>query len=450
MNKKIALTVAVLLFISFLVVPFKVSALEDEINEEQEQVQENKEQEEVKEEVKEETEQEAQEEIKNEDVVKLTATNDPADNNQNQEVQKTEVHKVAVITTKVDEKGNPLKGAVLQIIDSNGNIVDEWISDGTEHESLLPEGDYVLHEKQAPNGYIKAKDKSFTVKVEINEINAGVIHDDSKDVCWHYLGVPLYYVESNGEKEEVYCINQNWEEPHDIGYNGQILTEDNILSFLPDADPTMTAKELYDKVLDIIYHRTKLQESDELSNTEIRFVTEYALKNYTSALVNNGTWARQYAYSEDSTRGYVTDPENGTTLGKLAQHWWQQHYEIVDGKKVYHKLPKKYADLFYYLISDEDHHPADMHLFIYSTESASEDGPYQNLLAVKWLDPYDEDYKVELEMVNKKAPKKETPKKTYKNPQTGDKILSYMLLLPISVSAELSGALYLSLNRKNK
>ena len=234
MNKKIALTVAVLLFISFLVVPFKVSALEDEINEEQEQVQESKEQEEVKEEVKEETQQEAQEETKNEDVVKLTATNDPADNNQNQEVQETEVHKVAVITTKVDEKGNPLKGAVLQIIDSNGNVVDEWISDGTEHESLLPEGDYVLHEKQAPNGYIKAKDKSFTVKVEINEINAGVIHDDSKDVCWHYLGVPLYYVESNGEKEEVYCINQNWEEPHDIGYNGQILTEDNILSFLPD------------------------------------------------------------------------------------------------------------------------------------------------------------------------------------------------------------------------
>lgn len=40
-----------------------------------------------------------------------------------------EVHKVAVITNKLDEYGNQLSGALLQIIDANGNIVDEWTSD---------------------------------------------------------------------------------------------------------------------------------------------------------------------------------------------------------------------------------------------------------------------------------------------------------------------------------
>lgn len=359
--------------------------------------------------------------------------NNSNDNETTNTDNQTEVHKVAVITTKVDENGNPLSGAVLQILDSEGNVVDEWTSDGTEHESLLPEGDYILHEVSAPEGYKLASDKAFTVKVEINEVTAGVVHDDSHDVCWHHKGVPLYYIESNGVREEVYCVNQGWEEPHDISFDGVVLTEENIKSFMPDADPTMTAEELYNKVLDIIYHRTKAEESfSDLTETEIRMITEYALKNYTSALYSNGTWARYYAYSEESPDGYVIDPENGTTLGKLAHHWKSKYPAYGHGEK----LPKIYADLYYYLIRNEDHHPTDMYLYLYSTESISEDGPYQNLLAVKWYNPYDENHVVNLTMVNKKStesPKKETPKKTPKknhnNPQTGDSVAMYFVIL---------------------
>ncbi len=317
-----------------------------------------------------------------------------------------EVHKVAVITKKVDEQGNPLSGALLQIIDSNGNVVDEWLSDGTEHESMLPEGNYILHEVSAPEGYIKAKDQAFTVKVVEKDVVATTDHDDS--VCTHYP-TELYYVESNGVKEEVYCINQGWSEPNDTNFDGTVLTEDNIRSFLPDADDTMTDKELYDKVLDIIYHRINISdEFSSLRDDEIRLITEYALKNYTSAKYNNGNWARQFAYVEDSERGYVIDKENGTSIGKLAEHWWKLHYDYIineAGRKVItgrNKLPKIYGDYFNWLIRDEDHHPSDMHLYVYSTESMSEKGPYQNLLSVKWFNPYDEDYKVELECVNYK------------------------------------------------
>ena len=64
-------------------------------------------------------------------------------------------YKVAVIITKVDDKGNDLSGAVLQIFDVNDteNALDEWTTNGEKHITMLPEGNYVLHEKSAPEGY---------------------------------------------------------------------------------------------------------------------------------------------------------------------------------------------------------------------------------------------------------------------------------------------------------
>lgn len=327
--------------------------------------------------------------------------------------------KVAVVTSKVDVEGNPLVGATLQILDSQGNILDEWVSDGENHVSLIPVGNYILHEKAAPNGYITSADKEFTVQIDIDKMKAGVDHDDSHDVCWHYAGVALYYVESEGLKEEVYCINQNWEEPEGTFYDGMVLDETNIRSFTPDADSNMSDKELYNKVLDIIYHRSKVEDLfPELSETEIRFITEYALKTYTSAEVTtrqarrdqsgklirdeNGNliyddipFLRQYRYDPTSPKGYVVDPENGDGIGKLAEHWYNQH-----GKQ---PLPPEYAALFYYLTSEDDLHPEDMFLYIYSTKNVTEDGElYQNLLGVRWFDPYDEEYKTAITVINEK------------------------------------------------
>lgn len=66
---------------------------------------------------------------------------------------------------KVDAStGKPLAGAVLQLIDSEGNIVLEW--ETTEEPVVmdrLPQGKYTLHEVSAPEGYELAKDITFTV-----------------------------------------------------------------------------------------------------------------------------------------------------------------------------------------------------------------------------------------------------------------------------------------------
>lgn len=374
-------------------------------------------------------------------VLAIEEDGEPTDATQEEVNTSTEVHKVAVITTKVDNTGNPLAGATLQVIDSLGNVVDEWVSDGTPHTSMLPEGEYTLHEVSAPVGYKVAEDQSFSVVVEIKEINADTDHDD--ELCKLYPA-ELYYVESEGVKEEVYCINQGWDEPNGVPYDGVVLSEDNIGSFIPDKDPTMTDQEIYDKVLDIVYHRSKIEEEfPTLSNTEIRLLTEYALKNYTSAMVQDGNLYRHYRYDPTVERKYVVDYENGNSLGKLVQHYWQfrngRNVKRPDGTIVYEKhdeFPDLYNEVYEWLIRDEDHHPADMHLYVYSAQNMTADGEmYQNLLGIKWFNPYDEDYKVELKMVNE--PEIVPPVTGVNNTKTNNDglllILSLsMFVLPIS------------------
>ncbi len=363
-----------------------------------------------------------------------------------------EEHKVSVITTKVDENGDSLSGAVLQILDSEGNVVDEWISDGTEHESMLPEGEYTLHEKSAPDGYKVAPDKTFTVKVEVNELEAGV--DFSETPCSHYGGTPLYYVESGGEKQEVYCINQDWETPDDNSvYDGKIITPTDINSYTHQtvyidahqgtgsvdvSDQTLTSQELYDKVLDIIYHRQLATDLfSDLSEAEIRYVTESALKNYTNAGLTRAqrvltsqvpdnydaldsyetgryTWYlythfRSFVYLPDALEGsdiFTTSVGNGDAFGTLARHWNDGDHNAKNDPAVRAQVAR-YYELYQYLISDGDHHPEDMLLYIFSTDNVSpkssrynfDGGAYQNLLGVRWANPAEN--VIEVDLVNK-------------------------------------------------
>lgn len=62
--------------------------------------------------------------------------------------------------------GSLLPGAVLQLLDKNGNVVDEWTTTNEIHclEATLVAGEtYTLHEVSAPAGYLLADDIEFTV-----------------------------------------------------------------------------------------------------------------------------------------------------------------------------------------------------------------------------------------------------------------------------------------------
>ena len=105
------------------------------------------------------------------EVIEITAENKP----------------ITVEISKRDIYGNELKGAKMQIIDSEGNIVDEWTSDGTDHiVTKIPVGNYTLKEIAAPDGYVIATDIKFSIdvygNVTVENADAAVIAEDGTPI----------------------------------------------------------------------------------------------------------------------------------------------------------------------------------------------------------------------------------------------------------------------------
>ena len=67
--------------------------------------------------------------------------------------------------SKVDIGGNEIEGAKMQVLDYEGNIIDEWVSGKEPHKiKNLEEGkSYILHEEVSVGYYVKATDVEFEV-----------------------------------------------------------------------------------------------------------------------------------------------------------------------------------------------------------------------------------------------------------------------------------------------
>ena len=117
------------------------------------------------------------------EVIEITAENKP----------------ITVKISKRDIYGNELKGAKMQIIDSEGNIVDEWTSDGTDHiVTELPAGDYTLKEIAAPDGYVIATDIKFSV-----DIYGNVTVENVDSTATSENGTPLIVMVDDTTKVEI-------------------------------------------------------------------------------------------------------------------------------------------------------------------------------------------------------------------------------------------------------
>ncbi|WP_444459179.1 MSCRAMM family protein, partial [Ruminococcus bicirculans (ex Wegman et al. 2014)] len=78
----------------------------------------------------------------------------------------TENKPITVEISKRDVYGNELVGAEMVLENADGETVDKWTSDGTNHiVSKLGAGEYMLKEIAAPDGYVIATDIKFTVDV---------------------------------------------------------------------------------------------------------------------------------------------------------------------------------------------------------------------------------------------------------------------------------------------
>ncbi len=388
------------------------------------------------------------------------------------------VQKAKVYITKVidNEEKTPLAGATLQILNEQEEVLHEWITSTEEYVYELPAGNYILREVKAPDGYQLADDIEFSVEVIIDEpMTSTTVYSE-----FPVNNTALYYVELDGVEHEVYCINQGLGSPDGIDYSGKIITPDEIRNYtrqetdvdndngtytvkgnhiepnyetIPNYDVSvsedeMSNQELYDKTLDIIYRRylakDKFQDisgllsdlgknldelgltKDQVIENTIRWITEYALKNYLNArittfeseryLKENGYktehyryntdgeilynedgslsttgylkyvhkfYNREYVYDPTAPAGYVISRGNGDSFGNLAKSW--------NGGKANKIIPSYFADLYYFLISDDGPtHPEDMQLFVYSTDAIhtyeykgnTYEEPYQNVLGI--------------------------------------------------------------------
>lgn len=87
------------------------------------------------------------------------------------DVTKVEISKQDITT------GEELPGATLQIVDNEGNVIDEWVStEEVYYIEKLPVGDYILRETIAPDGYEIAEEIIFRVE-DTGEIQRITMHD---------------------------------------------------------------------------------------------------------------------------------------------------------------------------------------------------------------------------------------------------------------------------------
>ncbi|MEO3218284.1 SpaA isopeptide-forming pilin-related protein [Ruminococcus bicirculans (ex Wegman et al. 2014)] len=100
-------------------------------------------------------------------VVEITAVNKP----------------ITVEISKRDVYGNELVGAEMVLENADGETVDKWTSDGTNHiVSKLGAGEYVLKDIAAPDGYVIATDIKFSVdiygNVTVENVDSTAVSDN--------------------------------------------------------------------------------------------------------------------------------------------------------------------------------------------------------------------------------------------------------------------------------
>lgn len=138
-----------------------------------------------------------------------------------------------MFVTKVDISGEKeVEGAELKVVDSEGNVVDSWVSGKEPHpiSNIVVGETYTLYEDYAPEGYVIANSVEFTVTTE--NVNQTIKMIDTRfaiekfDASGHPLKGAKLQILSTKSKN----IVDEWVSDGDVHYaNGLIAGETYIL-----------------------------------------------------------------------------------------------------------------------------------------------------------------------------------------------------------------------------
>ena len=307
-----------------------------------------------------------------------------------------------VYVTVTDANGTPKAGATVQVLDSDGTVVQTISNAGESFTVFLPQGTYSLMVSDAPSGFVPNNEAStvtvlLTEAEEKDDIPANTFHDYSHtEYCGktNHVGLEMYTVYDDNQEITAYCFNQNYDNPYiseenavasgefdsynpnDHLYKRLVGTPELLYSLAqckwlgPDGTG-ISAQELYDHILSIIYHRDYIKNKYGFDDTLTDYLLGRAIKQYT-----DGEFRAFKANDEDGNpllirksypngapiydeNGYYQWKPGGNVLGSVVGHA-QNDNGAVPG----YVFPQEFKDAWHELIEMTDH-PDDYYLYIY-------------------------------------------------------------------------------------
>ncbi len=287
-----------------------------------------------------------------------------------------------VYVTVTDANGTPKAGATVQVLDSDGNVIETVTNAQETFTVFLPKGTYTLRITEAPEGFLPpAEDAMITVDVteaeekddllaqteyngthpEICTPNDPPVRSNSPQRGWH-VGIERYRLIESPEKQvTAWCFNQNYDNPYSVPptwdpdydpseheYKRLVGTPDLLYMLAQNKSDDITPQELYDHVLSIIYHSAAIQAQYGFDDVLLEFIVGRAIKYYTDP--------KSFTMFDDD--GNNVSP-NGTVWGSVVNH-----ARGADQKININEVHPEYREAYYSLINSDDH-PDDYYLYIY-------------------------------------------------------------------------------------
>ena len=286
--------------------------------------------------------------------------------------------------TIVDELGNPVTGATVQVVGEDGSEVAAAQSMDGVVSLFLEKGTYTLKIIDAPEEYLLTGETT-TVTVTLEEaeekddIRAETIastNPDHKMFCKHEPSHLETYRVHDGEGQVTgYCFNQNYDPPaldeEDCTYKRLVGSPELLYELAQSKLQGVTAQELYDHVLSMIYHRDDIKAKYGFDDLLTDYLVNMAIKNFTDGDIDSFKTTdedgKNLVVREYYPNGPVILDENGhyqfrpggSVLGSIVGH----ANSASSGNPDY-VFPQAVKDAWHELITLTDH-PADYYLYIY-------------------------------------------------------------------------------------
>jgi uncharacterized surface anchored protein len=200
---------------------------------------------------------------------------------------------ISITLTKKDENGKLLPGAHVQLLDSKHNVVKDWITSNEPYvvNDLTPGETYIYHEVEAPAGYAKAKDVTFTFDgntdktVSMTDLLTET-YISKKDVTGdnELEGAKLKVVDSNKNvvdewtsTKEPHCIKglvagKTYTLTETISPNGYSIAQD--IQFTVKDDGSATFVEMKDELTVTVVSKKDITNNDELPGATLQVIDE--------------------------------------------------------------------------------------------------------------------------------------------------------------------------------